>query len=124
MANEQNLVKGGAAHKFTLEEQSRGGKKSAEVRRRKRSMRESMEMMVHTQAPEKIVKAMEKEGFTDCQEYIDAVNFATLNKALKGDQVAAGRIMELLGEKIEKIELSEMDNTAKKMDEFFKKVEL
>ena len=32
MANEQNLLPGGS-HKFTLEEASRGGKKSAEVRR-------------------------------------------------------------------------------------------
>lgn len=32
MANEQNLLPGGS-HKFTLEEASKGGKKSAEVRR-------------------------------------------------------------------------------------------
>lgn len=32
MANEQNLLPGGS-HKFTLEEASRGGKKSAKVRR-------------------------------------------------------------------------------------------
>ena len=32
MANEQNLLPGGS-HKFTLEEASRGGRKSAEVRR-------------------------------------------------------------------------------------------
>ena len=32
MANEQNLLPGGS-HKFTLEEASKGGKRSAEVRR-------------------------------------------------------------------------------------------
>lgn len=41
MANEQNLVP--AAHKLTVEEASKGGKKSGEARRRKRTLREIME---------------------------------------------------------------------------------
>lgn len=38
MANEQNLKPG--AHKLTVEEQSRGGKKSAEVRREKKLIKD------------------------------------------------------------------------------------
>lgn len=38
MANEQNLKPG--AHKLTVEEQSRGGKKSAEVRRENKLIRD------------------------------------------------------------------------------------
>jgi len=33
MANEQNLLKGDEKHKFTPEEASKGGKRSAEARR-------------------------------------------------------------------------------------------
>lgn len=39
MANEQNLLPGGS-HKFTLEEASRGGKKSAEVRRERKLIKD------------------------------------------------------------------------------------
>ena len=44
MANEQNLVKGDEAHTLTAEEASRGGKRSAEVRREKRDLRKALEI--------------------------------------------------------------------------------
>lgn len=40
MANEKNLLKGDDVHKLTTEEQSRGGKASAEARRRKKAVKE------------------------------------------------------------------------------------
>lgn len=46
MANEQNLVKGDDRHKFTLEEASKGGKASAEARRRKRDLRKALETLL------------------------------------------------------------------------------
>lgn len=46
MANEQNLLKGDDIHKFTHEEASRGGKASAEARRRKRDLRQALEMLL------------------------------------------------------------------------------
>ena len=47
MANEQNLVKGGEAHRLTAEEASKGGKKSAETRARRKSIREDTSGMSH-----------------------------------------------------------------------------
>ena len=43
MANEQNLT---GNHKLTAEELSRGGKRSAESRRRKKTMREAMRTLL------------------------------------------------------------------------------
>lgn len=39
MANEKNLLKGDDVHKLTAEEQSKGGKASVEVRRRKKAVK-------------------------------------------------------------------------------------
>ena len=54
MANEQNLIAGG--HKFTSEEASRGGKKSAERRRENKLIRD---------------RILERMGETDWDEMID-----------------------------------------------------
>ena len=57
MANEQNLLPGGS-HKFTLEEASRGGKRSAEVRRENKLIKD---------------RILERMGETDWDEYIDGI---------------------------------------------------
>ena len=57
MANEQNLLPGGS-HKFTLEEASRGGKRSAEVRRENKLIRD---------------RILERMGESDWDEYIDGI---------------------------------------------------
>ena len=57
MANEQNLIKGGAAHRLTVEEASKGGKASGEARRRKREIREIMEVRVRWQASRTATRA-------------------------------------------------------------------
>lgn len=43
---EDNLVKGDEVHKFTPEEASKGGKASAEARRKKRDLRIALEMLL------------------------------------------------------------------------------
>lgn len=45
MANEENLIP--QAHKLTVEEASKGGKKSGETRRRKKEFREIFETMLN-----------------------------------------------------------------------------
>lgn len=44
MANEQNLIP--AAHKLTVEDQSKGGKASVEARRRRKQMREDLDFLL------------------------------------------------------------------------------
>mgnify|MGYP006864440722 CR=1 FL=1 len=50
MANEQNLIPG--AHTLTVEEASKGGKRSGEVRRQKKTFRELMELYGSMPDPE------------------------------------------------------------------------
>ena len=49
MANSKNLVKGDAAHSLTAEEQSIGGKKSGETRRKKADMRKAVENILNSE---------------------------------------------------------------------------
>lgn len=46
MANNENLIP--QAHKLTVEEASRGGKKSVEVRRKKKTLREDLEFLLES----------------------------------------------------------------------------
>lgn len=48
MANEQNLIPG--AHQLTVEEQSKGGKKSGEARRAKADLRKVIQTWLESQA--------------------------------------------------------------------------
>ena len=48
MANEQNLIPG--AHPLTVEEQSKGGKRSGEVRREKADLRKVVQMWLESEA--------------------------------------------------------------------------
>lgn len=50
---EDNLVKGDEAHKLTAEEQSMGGKASAEARRKKRDLREALEILLDKEYTDK-----------------------------------------------------------------------
>ena len=87
MANTQNLIP--QAHVLTVEEQSRAGKKSAEVRRARKSFRESF------------TKELE-EGKTQ-EEIVKAI----IDKALKGDIQSAIFIRDTIGEKpTDKVEQS------------------
>jgi hypothetical protein len=87
MANNQNLIPG--QHKLTLEEQSRAGKKSAEVRRARKSFGESfINELSEGQNQDEIVKAI-------------------LKKAKQGDIQSAIFIRDTIGEKpTDKVEQS------------------
>lgn len=79
MANEQNLIPG--AHKLTVEEASIGGKKSAEVRRARKTFREDfIEVLSDKQKQKELIDAM-------------------LNQAKKGNVKAFEIIRDTIGEK-------------------------
>lgn len=48
MANEQNLLKGEDRHKFTLEEASKGGIKSGQVKREKATFKKAIQWLVNS----------------------------------------------------------------------------
>jgi len=99
--NEQNLVKGDVAHKLTAEEQSMGGKRSAEVRREKRDLRKALEILMEQDITDK--KGNTKTG-------TEAMALAVFQKALKGDTKAWEIVRDTIGQKpIEKVQVAEVD---------------
>lgn len=101
MANEKNLVRGDEAHKLTAEEQSMGGKRSAEVRREKRELRKALEILLEQEV-------RDKKGNTATG--IEAVSMALFQKALKGDVRAFEVLRDTIGQKpIEKVQVAEVD---------------
>ena len=101
MANEQNLVRGDEAHTLTAEEASRGGKRSAEVRREKRDLRKALEILMEQDITDK--KGNTKTG-------TEAMALAVFQKALKGDTKAWEIVRDTVGQKpIEKVQVAEVD---------------
>lgn len=101
MANEKNLVKGADAHKLTAEEASKGGKRSAEVRRQKRDLRRALEMLL-----EKEFK--DKNG--NVATGAEAITTKLFEKAMKGDVRAFETLRDTVGQKpIEKVMVAEVD---------------
>ena len=102
MANEQNLLKGNEKHTFTPEELSKGGKASAEARRKKRDLRQAIEILLDTD-----IKG--KNG--EVKSGAEAIAIAQFQKALKGDTRAFEVIRDTAGQKpVEKVMVAEVDN--------------
>ena len=101
MANEQNLVRGDQAHKLTAEEQSMGGKASAEARRKKRDLRLALEML------------LEKE-YTDKRGNVatgaEAITAKLFEQAMKGNVKAFETIRSTVGQDpVQKVEQVNID---------------
>lgn len=101
MANEQNLLKGDEAHKFTPEEASKGGKASAEARRRKRDLRKAFEMLLEKEFADKSGKLISGA---------EALAAKQFEKALKGDSKAFEVVRDTAGQKpVEKLEVAQIE---------------
>ena len=110
MANEQNLIPGG--HKFTREEASRGGKASAQARRERKAMKETLEtLMTMTMNPGNHADLEGIKSFKDLKgkniSVQEAILVTQVQKALKGDAAATAFVRDMLGEKPgEKMEIT------------------
>lgn len=105
LANEENLKPFGSGQLSESEERemrSRGGKKSGETRRRKKTMKETARMMLDMEIPaagkelKAKLKAMgiSEEDFT----YQSAIMVGILNQAMKGNVKAAAFLRDTIGE--------------------------
>lgn len=96
MANEQNLIPGG--YKLSVEEQSRGGKASGVVRRRKRTVKQAVELVMSLPVTDKKVQKRLKEmGIdTDDADNQTAVVVGLLGRAVLGDPKASALLFEML----------------------------
>lgn len=99
MANEQNLRP--SEYKLSQEEAKKGGIKSGESRRRKKSMRESFETLFAMQTSDKYVKAFKKQGIEVPDDLTNeqALTLSMTAKAIAGDARMASLIMDIMGEK-------------------------
>lgn len=88
MANPSTLVP--EAHKLTLEDQSKGGKASVEKRRQKKTMRETLEMMLEEVA--------DIEGNKDKLTYRELATLGLLKGAVVGNNANYKTILETIGE--------------------------
>jgi hypothetical protein len=97
--NEQNLRP--CEHKFTQEEAKKGAKKSAEVRRAKRDLRQALETLLESDIKNK--KGEVKSG-------AEAIAIAQFQKALKGDTRAFEVIRDTSGQGVvQRVAVAEVD---------------
>lgn len=100
MANEQNLRP--AEYKLSLEEAKKGGIKSGEARRKKRDLRQAIEILLETD-----IKG--KNG--EIKSGAEAIAIAQFQKALKGDTRAFEVIRDTAGQKpIEKVMVADVEH--------------
>lgn len=98
MANEKNLIP--QAHVLTVEEQSKGGQVSGEVRRQKKTLRQLGEMIGSLQVKsEKNRATMREAGIADEDMIRDTEALFRISlKAQQGDVKAAEFLAKLRGE--------------------------
>lgn len=120
MPNADNLKGKGFESRSTEEVRkiaSRGGKKSGEVRRRKKSMKTSAKMLMELPVTDKLQSKLEALGIDESEtNYQTGILVAMLQEALKGNVRAAQLIVDLIGES-PKQTLSEKEYKLRK-DEF------
>ena len=118
MANEQNLVKGGEAHKLTAEEASKGGKRSAEVRRAKKDLRQALEMLLERDYSDKNGNVLSGAEALSAKLFEQAMKgnvkaFETIRGTVGQDPVQKVMIAEVEQEVIDEVERAVMGSEEK-----------
>ena len=106
----ENLVNPNERTSDELREMTRkGGIKSGEARRRKKTMREALEMlMYHTELNEQTKQMLKAEGIKDAEDFNHqmVITRSLIAKAESGDVQAYNAICSMIGEKpAEKVEV-------------------
>lgn len=99
MANEQNLT-----HKLTVSEQRKGGQKSAQVRREKKTVQKILNDFLSTAAKDnpQVSKLAAKMGLQDDGSIKDLFTIVCTLNTLKGGNLSdLERLSKLLGEQTE-----------------------
>lgn len=101
MANVENLVLGGEAHKLTVQEQSNGGKASAEARRKKRDLRAALEVLLEREV---------SDGSGGTITGAQALTARLYKEALKGNVKAFEVLRDTVGQKVpDRVMIAEVD---------------
>ena len=108
MANEQNLRP--SEHKFTQEEAKKGGKASAEARRRRKAFSEAFNVLLEKEFSDHSGKSMQG---------VDIVAAKVFRAAMDGDMKAVQFVRDTVGEMpVQRVEVDTIDPQARaEMDE-------
>lgn len=99
--NEQNLIP--QAHELTVDEQSKGGKASGEARRRKKDLRQALEMLLDKEY-------QQRNG--DMITGTEAISAKLFEQAMKGNIKAFETIRATVGQDpVQKVMVSEVDQS-------------
>lgn len=94
------------AHELTVEEASKGGKNSAEARRKKRDLRNALELLLENNVS--VVDKATKETIT--MTGTEAITRKLFEQAMKGNVKAFKTIRETVGQNpVQKIEMAQVD---------------
>lgn len=96
--NNQNLIP--AAHKLTVEEQSKGGKASGESRRRKKNMKQAADMLLQLPSSDGNDQQLLSDIGIDSDEEITnmlVVVASMIKEAKSGDVKAVRALMDITG---------------------------
>lgn len=93
---------------------AKGGKASGEARRKKKALREIAEALGTAKAPEEVIARMQKLGLSKKKNITldEAIMMAQYGKALSGNVQSANFIAEMKGEKIQRVEVSNIDDNS------------
>ena len=96
MANKSNLIP--QAHKLTVDEQSKGGKKSAKSKKQKKYIKENLEELMSMDLKDtRIKEQMRSLGVLEENMNIqNAISFAVVQQALYGNLKAFSIIVDML----------------------------
>lgn len=114
MANTDNLVP------IRSEEEARkkgraGGKASGEARRRKKTMKEALTLLMETQAPESVKAQLEAAGVDASDaDYQTAMLAAQMVQAVKGNTRAAVWLSEIMGERVQNVKVEQKIDDSRK----------
>jgi hypothetical protein len=112
MANEQNLKPQNKRTKSEQREIARkGGIKSGEVRRKKKALKETMQMLLDLPVSDtKVCKSMAKFGIeTDEIDNNTRLMYSLLKKAFNGDVAAVKEVRSVIGEDVNGEALGKLD---------------
>lgn len=106
MANEENLK-----HKLTVNEQREGGIKSGEARRKKKALKETMQMLLDLPVSDaKTFNNMSKFGIEiDEIDNNTRLMYSLLKKAFTGDVAAIKEVRSVIGEDINGEAMDKLD---------------
>ena len=121
MPNPENVKPYEFTSEQSREEAAKNGRKggiaSGEARRKKKTLRETAEIMLACELPEDVKRKLKSNGL-EADDYRDAVIAAAIQSIIRGNSNMFGQLLRLMGEGSETINLDVTDDSTRNMDEW------